>query len=114
MNCSKQMLATFLLALAFATGGLQAQVPGGAKSTGPKPIFPDIKPVLSLEELKKITIPNTTINTVTQNADGSLRITATVTHPPENDKVQVFIGLPAKWNGRFQGTGGGWSGGSAG
>jgi pimeloyl-ACP methyl ester carboxylesterase len=115
MNRSKQLFAIIVLVLAFATGGLQAQPgKGGAKAAGPKPIWPDVKPVLSIDDLKKVKIPNTTINSVTQDADGSLRITATVTHPPENDKVQVFIGLPAKWNGRFQGTGGGgWSGGSA-
>jgi pimeloyl-ACP methyl ester carboxylesterase len=29
-------------------------------------------------------------------------------HPPANDRVKVFIGLPVKgWNGRFRGTGGG-------
>ena len=50
-----------------------------------------------------------------QNADGSVRVTAVVTHPPAGDKVRVFIAMPTKgWNGRFYGTGGGgFSGGGA-
>ena len=36
------------------------------------------------------------------------RVTAIVTHPPAGDKVKVWIALPIdKWNGRFQGVGGG-------
>jgi feruloyl esterase len=80
----------------------------------PAPVYPEIKPVMGIDALKEIKIANTTIESVAQNADGSIRVTAIVTHPPANDRVQVFIGLPANWNGRFQGTGGGgWSGGSA-
>ena len=34
----------------------------------------------------------------------SCRVTATVTHPPAGDRINVFIGLPLKsWNGRFPG-----------
>src|SRR4051794_21794243 len=104
-------------------GGLGGRggAPGGARgasagpqSPPPKALYPDIKPVLTAEQLKEVKIENTTIEMVTPNADGSIRITAIVTHPPARDRVQVFIGLPANWNGRFQGTGGGgWSGGSA-
>ena len=87
---------------------------GGAQSPPPKALYPDIKPVMTVDQLKQVKIENVTIESVTQGNDGSLRITATVTHPPAKDKVQVWIGLPANWNGRFQGTGGGgWSGGSA-
>ena len=91
--------------------GLGGQIP----AIPPKPLYADIKPVLSADALREIKIPNTTIESVTPNADGSLRITAVVNHPPASDRVQVFIGLPLNWNGRFQGTGGGgWSGGGAG
>jgi feruloyl esterase len=71
--------------------------------------------VLTADALKEAKIPNTTIDSVTANADGSLSVAATVTHPPASDSVRVYIGLPSKgWNGRFQGTGGGgWSGGGA-
>ena len=73
-----------------------------------KPIFPDNAPVCSWESLTNVTLPNTTIDSVVTNADGSCRVTATVTHPPTGDKVKVFIALPMKgWNGRFEGTGGG-------
>jgi hypothetical protein len=77
------------------------------------------QPVKSCESLMSVTLPNTTIDSaVVEAAAGPrpsfCRITATVTHPPANDRVRVFIGLPMNgWNGRFQGVGGGgFSGGS--
>jgi hypothetical protein len=75
----------------------------------PKPIFPDAAPVCAPEDLKKVSIPNTTIDSVAIDpTDGSCRVTATVTHPPANDRVKVFVALPMKnWNGRFRGNGGG-------
>jgi hypothetical protein len=82
----------------------------------PKPIFPDATPVCPCESLTKVSLPNTTIDSAAIDpADGSCRVTATVTHPPSGDRVKVFIGLPVKgWNGRFRGTGGGgFAGGSA-
>jgi len=100
-----------------ANGARRGGFPGGPPAVQlppPKALYPDIKPALTSEALKELKIANTTIDSVTQNPDGSLRITAIVTHPPATDRVQVFIGLPANWNGRFQGNGGGgWSGGSA-
>ena len=61
------------------------------------------------EDLAKVSLPNTTIDSVELNdADGSCRVRATVTHPPTGCRVKVFVALPTKgWNGRFQGTGGG-------
>jgi feruloyl esterase len=57
--------------------------------------------------LTNVALPNTTIDSVVTNADGSCRVTATVTHPPSGDRVRVWIALPMKgWNGRFEGTGG--------
>src|SRR5688572_33438575 len=74
-----------------------------------KPIYPDAAPVCSPEELKKVAIPNTTIESVTvDQRDGAVRVTAIVTHPPANDRVKVWVALPTKnWNGRFRGNGGG-------
>ena len=74
-----------------------------------KPIYPDAAPVCSPEELKKVVIPNTTIESVAvDERDGAVRVTAIVTHPPANDRVKVWIALPVKnWNGRFRGNGGG-------
>lgn len=74
-----------------------------------KPIYPDAVPVCSPEELKKVVIPNTTIESVTvDERDGAVRVTAIVTHPPASDRVKVWVALPVKnWNGRFRGVGGG-------
>jgi Tannase and feruloyl esterase len=74
-----------------------------------KPIYPDAAPVCSPEELKKVVIPNTTIESVTiDERDGAVRVTAIVTHPPASDRVKVWVALPVKnWNGRFRGNGGG-------
>jgi len=74
-----------------------------------KPIYPDATPTCACEDLTKFTLPNTTIDSAaTDPSDGSCRVTATVTHPPANDRVKIWIGLPMKnWNGRFRGTGGG-------
>ncbi len=88
-----------------------------AAETPPKPIFPDASPVCSCESLTKVSLPNTTIDSAALDpANGSCRVTATVTHPPSSDRVRIFIGLPVtNWNGRFRGNGGGgFSGGSAG
>ena len=38
----------------------------------------------------------------------SCRVVATVNHPPDDDRIQVFLAFPLEsWNGRFLGTGGG-------
>src|SRR5262245_3754961 len=77
--------------------------------SGLKPIYSDAAPVCSPEELKKVVIPNTTIESVAiDERDGAVRVTAVVTHPPANDRVKVWGALPVKnWNGRFRGNGGG-------
>src|SRR5262245_58844322 len=77
--------------------------------SGLKPIYSDAAPVCSPEELKKVVIPNTTIESVAiDERDGAVRVTAVVTHPPANDRVKVWVALPVKnWNGRFRGNGGG-------
>src|SRR5262245_37065724 len=75
----------------------------------PRPAFADSAPVIAHEDLTRVALPNTTIDSVELNAaDGSCRVRATVTHPPTGCRVKVFVALPMKgWNGRFQGTGGG-------
>ncbi len=75
----------------------------------PAALYPDATPVLSLDGLRKVAGPNTTIESVAVNeTEGSVRITAILTHPPAKDRVTVWVALPLKnWNGRFMGTGGG-------
>lgn len=80
-----------------------------------KPIYPDAIPACPCENLRHVSIPNTTIESaMIDPSDGSCRVTALVTHPPAGDEVRVWIALPTKnWNGRFRGNGGGgFSGGS--
>ncbi|MDP3072011.1 MAG: tannase/feruloyl esterase family alpha/beta hydrolase [Opitutaceae bacterium] len=96
----KTPLALLILSLAWA---------GTAFAQRPAPLYPDIAPVCAPEDLRKVALPHTTIEAVTvDQAEGSVRITAIVTHPPAGDRVKVWIALPLKnWNGRFMGTGGG-------
>lgn len=63
----------------------------------------------SCESLTNLALPDTTIESaVMDSANGMCLVTAIVTHPPAEDRVKVWIGLPlTNWNGRFQGTGGG-------
>lgn len=95
---------------------IHSATPLRAAEAPPAPLFPGITPVCPCESLTKISIPNTVIDSATPDpSNGWCRVTATVSHPPENDRVKVFVGLPVtNWNGRFQGNGGGgFSGGSA-
>jgi feruloyl esterase len=75
----------------------------------PEPVYPEATPVCAPEDLRKLALPNTTIEEVMIDPMlDACRVTATVTHPPADDKVKVWIALPLKnWNGRFFGTGGG-------
>jgi feruloyl esterase len=98
---------------------LHAQGPGrGAPpppEIRPKNLLANPLPTRTCESLTTVALPNTTIDSAALDpADGSCRITATVTHPPTGDQIKVWIGIPMKdWNGRFEGTGGGgFSGGS--
>jgi feruloyl esterase len=74
-----------------------------------KSLYGEISPVCDCSALTKVSIPNTRIESAVVNEkEGSCRVTAIVNHPPANDSVKVWIGLPLKnWNGRFEGTGGG-------
>jgi len=87
-----------------------------AAETPLKPLFPGITPLCPCEDLVKVSLQNTTIESAKIDpSNGWCRVTAVVTHPPADDKVKIWIGLPVtNWNGRFQGNGGGgFSGGSA-
>lgn len=74
-----------------------------------KPIYKENVPVCNCEDLTKVTIPDTKIESaVLEPRDSSCRVTAIVNHPPFNDRVTVTIALPLRnWNGRFEGVGGG-------
>ena len=113
----KILFAAFSLS-ALATLDVLAQPANRPRvEPGPAPIFANAAPVCSPEDLRKLSLPNTTIESVAiDRSDGSCRVTAIVTHPPANDRVKVWIALPMKnWNGRFQGNGGGgFSGGNPG
>ncbi len=106
-----RMIGTFLIMTLFGAFAFvrAAEIP-------PKPLFPGITPVCPCEDLAKVSLPDTTIDSAKLDSNGWCRVAATVTHPPAGDRVKVFIGLPVtNWNGRFQGNGGGgFSGGSAG
>ena len=85
------------------------------KEAVPSAIFPGAAPVMPCEALRRVSIPDGTIDsTAIAASDGSCRVTATVVHPPAHNAIGVFIALPSKgWNGRFRGTGGGgYAGGS--
>lgn len=107
---SVRLIRVFAFGLASSALGASQRV-----ETAPSAIFSDTKPVCSIDDLRRVQIPDTTIDSVAIDpADGSCRVTATVTHPPASDQVKVFIALPVTgWNSRFRGTGGGgYSGGT--
>jgi pimeloyl-ACP methyl ester carboxylesterase len=91
--------------------GLIASAPSFARAaeTPLKPLYPGIAPACACESLTNVSLANTTIESAVVDASNRMcRVTAIVTHPPANDRVKVWIGLPlTNWNGRFQGTGGG-------
>ncbi|HKE83582.1 MAG TPA: tannase/feruloyl esterase family alpha/beta hydrolase [Vicinamibacterales bacterium] len=114
------VLASSLMALIVtAAHGQGPQVGRGGRAggfgppvaeTAPKPLVANAKPVRSCESLAKIALPNTTIESaaVDPKDPGICRVTAITTHPPNEDKVRIWIGIPtSNWNGRFLGTGGG-------
>lgn len=124
------IFAAALLAAALVTQGEAQQ--GGAKGPAgkggppaapplgstPKPAIPNAKPVRTCESLAMVALPNTTIESAKVDANNAdvCRVAAITTHPPEGDKVRIWVAIPmTNWNGRFMGTGGGgFSGGSEG
>jgi Tannase and feruloyl esterase len=74
----------------------------------PKPVFPGIAPLMPCAALLQVSIPEAAVESAELSADGSCRVTASVVHPPANNRIKIFMALPSKdWNGRFRGTGGG-------
>jgi hypothetical protein len=75
----------------------------------PRPIFPGVRPAVSCDALRLVSIPDATVDSAAVSAaDGSCRVLATVIHPPAHNPIHMFLALPTKgWNGRFWGTGGG-------
>src|SRR5262249_6348679 len=106
-------------ALQAGRGGGPIQ-PGGARAGGPpipplmqappKALVANAKPVRSCESLATVTLPNTTIESATVDANNRdiCRVVAITTHPPAGDRVRIWITIPtSNWNGRFLGNGGG-------
>lgn len=90
---------------------LVASVLNAAPAAEPalKPLYPRLAPVGTPEALRKLSLPNTTIESVVVDEKlNTCLVTAIVTHPPATNRTKVWVGLPlTNWNGRFQGTGGG-------
>lgn len=105
----KTSLVPALFCCAIVVAALAQAATPTRPDAAPRPLYAETTPVLSLEQLRRFSLPNTTIDEVAIDpVDGSCRVTATVSHPPANDRVKVFVALPMKgWNGRFRGNGGG-------
>lgn len=117
MNSQRRRTCFHLIQISFATLVTIALSNARAADIGLTPLFPITAPAVSCESLKKLSLPNTTIESVVVDTNNhTCLVTAIVTHPPAKDRVTVWIGLPlTNWNGRFLGTGGGgFLGGSAG
>ena len=98
-----------VILLAAALAVLPVPAYPAQRDARPAPLYGDITPVRTPDDLRRLSLPNTTIESVTIDAaTDSYRIVAVVTHPPARDRVTVWVALPLKgWNGRFRGNGGG-------
>jgi hypothetical protein len=74
-----------------------------------EPVFGTVEPACGCGDLINLALDNTVIESARLSADGNTcRVTAVVTHPPAEDRVTVYMALPANnWNGRIYGMGGG-------
>lgn len=74
-----------------------------------KPVYGTVEPICSCEDLLKLALDNTIIESSEFNpSDSTCRVRAVVNHPPSEDRVTVYMALPVKnWNGRLYGMGGG-------
>jgi len=125
LRSTSPTLTMALLIAAMAAQTVAQLVPGAATKGGPrgagagappplgitpKPAIPNTKPVRTCESLAMFTLPNTTIESATVDANNNssvCRVTAITTHPPSNDKVKIWVAIPmTNWNGRFLGAGG--------
>ena len=113
-NTSDPMKKSFLFLLTFLlTSGLMAQDWASLFKVRDElilvPLYGTVEPACNCEDLLKLTLDNTVIESAGLSADGkTCRVTALVNHPPSDDRVTVYMALPAKnWNGRLYGMGGG-------
>jgi feruloyl esterase len=73
-----------------------------------KPAYDKVSPVMSIDNLHNLSVPNTVIESVVVDPKGFCQVIAIINNPPSTDRVKVWINMPLKnWNGRFCGTGGG-------
>jgi feruloyl esterase len=101
------LVATAIMGISPRGAGRAQQQP--LRDSAPKPAYPDTAPARSCESLKSVALPDTTIESASEDARiGACQVVAVVTHPPAGDHVKVWVALPTRsWNGRFMGTGGG-------
>jgi hypothetical protein len=123
-SCSRQIKAAALVILTCAVAvAVKAQRPpsndsdqcvassivDAIRSTAePLQVQAGKDPVRSCESLASVSLPlsNARISSATlalgnKKLTFACRVDVTVTHPPADDQVKIFIGLPAKnWNGR--------------
>ncbi|MEP6961875.1 MAG: tannase/feruloyl esterase family alpha/beta hydrolase [Acidobacteriota bacterium] len=65
-------------------------------------------------DLAKLALPNTKITLADSPAPTYCRVQATLTPTPDSEiKIEVWLPEPARWNGKFKGTGNGGLGGGA-
>ncbi|WDF66874.1 tannase/feruloyl esterase family alpha/beta hydrolase [Sphingobacterium oryzagri] len=79
------------------------------------PVYKESHPVCNCSELADLKMANVVIQSASvDKKNNSCNVIALVNHPPSDDQVTIYVGLPLNgWNGRFMGTGGGgYSGGS--
>lgn len=103
---------TFCLAALTSATSVFGQFVTYSLEKTPAPIYTDAVPVGAPDDLRKVSLPNTTIDNVTVDKN-VCKVALTVTHPPANDRVKIWVALPMKnWNGRLIGQGGvGYTGG---
>lgn len=79
------------------------------QAPAPAAIYQGAKPTVTCEFLRTVAIPDGRVDSATVDAiNGLCHVTATVTHPPSDNHITIWIDLPiTNWNGRFMGTGGG-------
>lgn len=102
-----KIMAIFTIILLVSVINCYSQYPA-LENPDLKPIYNNIKPAISSDQLLLISIPNTIIESAIVDPKGFCQVIAIVNHPPSNDRVKVWVNLPLEnWNGRFCGKGGG-------
>ena len=97
---------TFCLAAVTCAAPAFGQFVTYSVKNAPAAIYTEALPLCAPDDLRKVSLPNTTIDNVTVDKN-VCKVTLTVTHPPATDRVTVWVALPMKnWNGRLLGQGG--------